>query len=351
MRKKQVEKWVNKFNILPARAFAICMGSWGVVEMLGNWSIKPFAGNFFAFALTVLLIIVATEFIIYHFRVEKSNGNLIDAITDEAEKMLEEGRNEEILRRRSNFSRSLWVEGKPNERIKLGEIAKEAAIRLGDIKAQTEILIDDLGWTLVSVQKYKEAKEYLAHGLICAISINDNYLAAKAKRHLAGISLEGKDFTTAKALMQEAEIFANKIDTEKKKNEMLAGIYYGLSVIFLQEKNSQQALTYAEETEKLRQLVGDQTRFVKIYSLKGTIYEALGNKNLAEENFIKGLEISSKIGRTDEVIRNHLGLARIAKAKNDEKKYTLHLVKAGELLKKTPVPFKIDEKEIELIQI
>ena len=351
MNKARVTKAFQRINVLPARAFAIFMGVWGVIEALGNWSIKPYDNNFLGFILTVIILVLVTEFAIYYFKIEKSRGNLIDALTDEAERMLDEKRYDEILRRRNILSRTLWVEGKPNERIKLGEIAKEAAIRTGDIKTQTEILIDDLGWTLVSVQRYKEAKEYLEHGLNSAISIKDNYLAAKANRHLAGILLEAKSFQQAKEKMQNAEAFAQQITDEKKKNEMLAGIYYGLSVILLQEKNTQKALEYAEESEKLRISIDDQTRYVKIYSLKGTIYEAQGNKNLAEENFIKGLEVSTKLRRTDEMIRNHLGLARIAKSRNDEKRHDQHVNIAEDLLKKTPIPFKIDEKEISLIQI
>lgn len=351
MDKEKLKHLLRRLNVFPARALSIFLATWGVIEALNYWSIKPFEDNFLAFILLVFLIITIVEFSIYYLNSSSARGILVEALIEEAGLMLAEKRYGEILRRREMFSRSLWIEGKPTERIRLGEIAKEAAIRTNDIRAKTEILIDDLGWTLVSVERFAEADEYLRHGLDSAISINDCYLAAKANRHLGGIHLEAKDFATAKARMQSAEAFAKNIESEPKRNEMLAGIYYGMAVIALHEHDLETAAKYADKTEGLRLAVGDSTRYVKVFSLKGSIHEAWGQRNLAEENFLKGLEVSLNIGRRDEIIRNRLGLARIAKSRNDESKYLEHFNSAQTLLKTTPIPFKIDEKEISLIKL
>jgi tetratricopeptide (TPR) repeat protein len=249
----------------------------------------------------------------------------------------------------------LWIEGKPYARLELGEIAKNTAMNLQDNNKLAEIYIDDLGWTYVSIERYEEAKTMLENGLQCAekISNNDNknYWCAKANRHLAGIEIENKDYSAADKLINEAEQFANQIVEQTKKDEMLAGVYYGRSIRYLKDnqnvQNVDKALIYADKSQNLRR-GGEKNRLVKIYSLKGSIYEAKNDKIKAEEQYFNGLQIAKELNRTDEIIRNHLGLARIVRSENDK---IQHIKNANKLLKNTPVPFIIDEKEMKLIKL
>ena len=309
---------------------------------------------FIILVLSVLLLVIITWGIIFFFKEDKND---IKATIKKAKKMLEEERYEDILilRKKEKWSRSLWVEGKPYARLELGGIAKTAAINLQDYKNLTEIYIDDLGWTFVSVGKYGEAKTNLQRGLECAEKIQDNddkyYWLAKAKRHLAGIEVENEEYSKSDALMNESISFANNIKDEQRKNEMLAGIYYGQSIRFLKagpkdRDNIGKSLKYAKDSEALRK-VGEETRSVKIYSLKGNIYEAKGDKPKAEEQYRIGLKQSKELKRTDEFIKNSLGLARIL---NNEKEKKQLLKKAKELLSETPVPYIIDEQEMRLIK-
>ncbi|GHV23063.1 hypothetical protein AGMMS49959_15090 [Planctomycetales bacterium] len=310
--------------------------------------------NIIILVLVDALIILISFIIIYFIKKDKDD---IDSTIKKAKKILSEGRNEDILtlRKKENWSRSLWLEGKPYARLELGEIAKRAAINIPDRKNLAEIYIDDLGWTSVSLEKYSNAKDFLQQGLKCAEQIQDNddkyYWSAKAKRHVAGIEVECRNYNEAEKLMEMATSYCNRIVNEQKKNEMLAGIYYGQSIIFLKASNDKKenleiALDYAEKSEMLRK-GGDKTRLVKIHSLKGNIYEAKNDKVNAEEQYRKGLE-ESRDRRIDEIIKNYLGLARIIE-NNDEKRQCIKSAK--KLLDKTPVPYLIDEKEMKLIQI
>jgi len=351
--------WWNKIDkTYPKAIYWVAAGVWFIVGSLPLFGYsEPFKDirNFIILALGVFLLILITCFLIYIFR---ENKNDIDATIKKAKKMLAENRNEDILilRKRENWSRSLWVEGKPYARLKLGRIAEIAAMNLESNKDLAEICIDDLGWTNASVERYETARKIITHGLEYAKKIEDNdekyYWLAKAKRHLAGIEIENKEFNKADSLTDEAALFANKIIEQQRKNEMLAGIYYGQSIRFLKasstdKSNIETSLKYAEDSEKLRKF-GEKTRFVKIYSLKGNIYEAKDDKHNAEKQYRKGLEQSRDLGRTDEIIKNSLGLARVL---DDEKEKKQHIKLANKLLDKTPVPYIIDEKEMRLIKL
>ena len=360
MNKKKLD-WLEKIDkTYPKAIYLVAGGVWFVVGALPYFGYsEPFKGevgvqNFIILILSMMLLAITTCIVIYFV---KKDRNDIDATIKKANKMLAEGRNKDILvlRKKENWSRSLWVEGKPYARLELGEIAKKAAINELDPKNLAEIYIDDLGWTYVSVERYKDAKETLEHGLQCAgkIQNNDdkNYWCAKAKRHLAGIEIEKAEYNEAEVLMNEAIQFANNIMEQQRKNEMLAGIYYGQSLRFLKDNKNKQnietALSYAEQSENLR-VNGELSRFVKIYSLKGNIYEAKNDMINAEEQYRNGLRISKDLKRTDEIIRNLLGLARVVES---EKEKQQHIKNANNLLKKTPVPFRIDEREMKLIKL
>jgi len=320
--------------------------TWGIVKALPLFGYPaPFEDmqNIMIFALSVLLCTTISCFVVY---VIVNNDDGIVDIIEKLNKMLEEGRYKDILilRKKWDWSRSLWIEGKPYARLEIGEIAKKAAINLQDNKNLASIYIDDLGWTSVTIERYEDAKKFLVQGLRYAEMIHDNddkyYWIAKAKRHLAGIELENMEYNNVDDLLNEAVSFANKISDEQRKNEMFAGIYHAQSVRFLKDssnnkENIDTALAYAKKSELLGQK-GESTRFIKIYSLKGNIYEAMNDKISAEEQYRTGLQKSEELKRVDEIIKNHLGLASVLESETEKLQ---HKKIARKLLKRTPVPY------------
>src|SRR5207245_4335543 len=61
------------------------------------------------------------------------------------------------------------------------------------------------------------------------------------------------------------------------KMEMLAGVSYGRAVIAHLEGKLEEALTWLEQSEKLRKALGDPSRAVRVYAVKGKILEARGD--------------------------------------------------------------------------
>lgn len=244
-----------------------------------------------------------------------------------------------ILRRRSDFSRSLWVEGKVGERFELGKIAEMAAVQVGDKEAQVAALIDDLGWSSIQLGKYKDAKRYLEHGLNIAKSELFPYWIAKGHRHLAGLNFNKEKYEDAEAHLLESINSAENILDAKVKNELLAGSYYGYALFLVQQKDYEKALEYALDSEKLRKECSDQSREVRIYSLKGKIQEKLDRSEEALDSFRIGFEESSKLGRIDEIVKNARGLARIYQYLDERDESVSFQRIADELLKKHPLPF------------
>jgi|GEM_PF-5250272 len=356
--KKLIEKIKQIDVAYPRIAYVVVSIAWTIVGALPYFGYPtPFQDLKVVIILVLLIVlfIIISWFVLYLIKERKDN---IDTTILEARKMLINCKYTEILtlRKTGDWSRSLWVEGRPYARYELGNIAKNAAINLQDDLTLASIYIDDLGWTLVSLKKYDEAKNYINAGLNLAKKTDDNYLVAKAKRHLAGIALEARDYSSARQLICDAEEFAKKIQNEVKRNEMLAGIYYALSMHFLKESKEnkadhplEKAEDYANKSENLRRN-GDRTYAVKTYALKGVISEAKNDYVKAEEEYSRGLKLAKALGRNDETIRNLLGLARIAKKNGDIGAYKAHRKSAEKLLKKTPITFIIDENEMELIR-
>ena len=320
---------------------------------------EPFKGmegikNFIILLLAVALLIVATWFIIFYYRAINNNNSI-----KKARKLLTNKKYEDVLTliEANDLSRSLWIEGKLDDRITLGKIAERAAMNLKRDVVLASIYIDDLGWTYVSRKEYDEAIRCIEKGKEIADNEMNYYLVAKAHRHLAGIAIETRKYDVAEARLKDAESAASGLFDETKKNEMLSGIFYGKALNLLKEcrtRNSNdmliKAMKYAEKSDELIKN-GDKTRMVKNYALKGNIYEAKNDRSKAKNEYTDGLDMSKRLGRVDEIIKNHLGLARIAKLENDTKTCKKHEKSAKKLLNKTPPPYLIDEKEMELIRI
>lgn len=334
----------NSFHII-SRFIGVATILWLFEQVLNHYNFAFLKGNFLAFISITINLWLIFEVINYLLSKKGENKNLSTSLMNELETLYRNGNYEAILRHRQNFSRILWIEGRPKDRIRLGEIADDSAVKLKDKLAQISILIDDLGWSLASMHEFESAISYLQHGLKIAEQEGEKYWIAKAHRHLAGINVEANNIDKSIDELKKAESAASEIEVKKLKDEMLAGIYYGFAIAYLKKDLPEDALVYAELSENLRLEGGDRSRIVKILSLKGKIYEQLNDQNSAKDFYRQGLSEAKKIGRIDEVIRNHMGLSRVFELLGDKQESHNHLDEAKELSKNTPVPFEIDEKE------
>lgn len=255
----------------------------------------------------------------------------------ELRKLYANGDYARILRYREAFSRTLWLERNLAERVRLGTYAEDAAIQLGNRSAQAAALIDDLGWTHVALGDYTTARRHITHGRTVASDEGDPYWQAKSERHLAGIAVRKEKYAEANAHLEQANHFAAAIAEAIVRDEMIAGIEYGLAECAHYSHEYPKALAHLETSERLRKQVGDPTRAVRTHSLKGRILMKLERTAEAKDSFRRGLRDAREVGRRDEQIFNLLGLARIAALEGRDVQSVAYRREAGTLQESVPV--------------
>jgi tetratricopeptide (TPR) repeat protein len=268
----------------------------------------------------------------------------IAGITEYVRDLSNRGRDHHVLRLRHALSRHLWVEGLLRARIALGEAAEKSAAKLGAEQEQMAALIDDLGWTLVATEDYQRATEKIAHGLRIAERTDSQYWIAKAHRHLSGIAAIRRDFQSVEQHMTTSEIAAKRIPDSRERSEMIAGIAYARAVALMFEGRFKDALTMADTSADERRTVGDPTRVVRSFALKGKILLKIGDsasRSEAKSMFLRGLEDSERIGRRDEIIRNLNGLAVVAELDKDTALASEYRDRARKFTLETPVPYEL----------
>lgn len=297
----------------------------------------------------------ARSFLVESYTVASSRGTQRSPPCDFGQSLLAElatlvkqERYDTILRYRETFSRFLWVEGRLKERIALGRIAEDAAARLGKRESQVAALLDDIGWSLLSLRQFKRARQSILHGLQLADNLKNTYWSAKGHRHLAGLHLEEKHYKQAYAELDSAAQLARRVSERKQRIEMLAGIAYGRALTALEQGDLKKSLAYLKRSEELREELGDPSRTVRIYAIKAKIAEARGDISSAKDLYRAGLEDARRIGRKDEMIRNHLGLARVYGLERDFGKAQKHRNEAHEMLAVTPVPYEPGESDADI---
>lgn len=256
-----------------------------------------------------------------------------------------------VMRLHSALSRYLWVEGLLNARVALGEAAEAAASELNDQEGQLSALVDDLGWTLVAKKEYQKATEKIEFGKHLAQRWSRPYWIAKAHRHLAGIAVILRKFEDADSHLRDAEnALAGMSENDTEKQAMLAGVEYARAINDLMRGQYDAALQHIEKSDELRLEGGDPTRIVRSFALRGKILLAkndLISIGEAKNQFRQGLARATDLGRRDEIIRNHNGLARIAVLEKDEETAKYHRKRSQELSRDTPVPYEIEDEQEE----
>lgn len=267
-----------------------------------------------------------------------------DAIVDYAAGLNHQNHFGHFFRVYDAFSRHLWLEGRLETRVKLGKCAEEAAARAGDDARLIQVLIDDLGWTNVALRRYDAAKDAIRRGVEKANALGLSFWAAKGLRHLAGIATLEHNHDESLKLLAESEGIAAALSDSGKRAEMLTGIEYAKATTLLRQRKPSEALASIERFSTLVSQSGDKTRHVRVFAIKGQAYLLANKWSDAKEAFIKGLKAAEEMGRADEVIRNHRGLAECYRHFSDNDQMARHVAKAEKLESETPVPFEIEAK-------
>jgi tetratricopeptide (TPR) repeat protein len=270
----------------------------------------------------------------------KAYPPLTDVLIAEVEDLLESGDYPVVVRYAQTFSRFLFLQGELEIRARLGEAAESAASRLEDHQAQAAALIDDIGWSLVVLQRWAEAERHIKHGLDVADAAGLLYWQAKACRHLSGLALERGDLAMADHWVERARSVADDIPAQDDRSEMTAGIEYASALVYYAKKDYEAAQSALGKSEGLRREAGDYSRTVKVRAMFGKIFEGQGKFNLAYDQYRRGLDEARAVGRKDEQIRNMLGLARVMMQNSQVAESKALELEAREMSSTTPIPYE-----------
>jgi len=262
---------------------------------------------------------------------------MVDSLKQELRNFLSRKEFNDVERFGGAISRVLWLCGEYKSRVELGKMVFEAATHLNHHNTRAKVLIDDIGWTYITLDKKDLAIQNISKGIELA---QDNALwklVVKGHRHLAGIHMLNtaveKNRTEALRNLGLASNTIEKINGPQIVGEMSAGIEYAYSEYYYQTGDHPQALTRCKKARSDYNKSNDSEREVKTFSQMGKIFLAEREYENAKHEFMIGLGKAESTGRYEEIIKNHMGLFICYDAENDPTNSRAHFIKCEEYLR------------------
>ena len=249
------------------------------------------------FIISMMVIIVFCAIASVAFAKNYHHFDLIDTIKDEQKR----GNWVEVVRLGFPLSRPLWLSGRLETRVEIGEIIKTAVCSVnGSIKILdrtfdatyilSSVLIDDLGWTRFSMGQTEKAVSSIKEGIDVAKENQHWDIAIKGCRHLCGISLDINDEQLFWNMRSEIEKMIVHIKDEKKKKEIDASLDYSLAKLCRKQLKFDEALLLANSAKEKYESLNDYERVIKVFHLLGSINKDSGNYVSAEIIYLQGME-------------------------------------------------------------
>ena len=198
------------------------------------------------------------------------------------------------------------------ERVRLGMIALENAILLGDSRAIADIQYS-LGWTLTRQGRFEEAKDMLNASFQGFMESQQEKNAVWSLITLAKMMVMQGDLEEARAIVKKAtELAKGEYDSAKP------GLLTTRGRIELADGNIELARTYLQDaleaTKKKGSGLSISTRLIDL----GQVALAQNDIVEAEYYFQQGLESSKEYSRQDNIAQANLGMARVCLFKGNK---------------------------------
>lgn len=321
-----------RFGVAMGSALAASVAVLQLIVWIFDWN--PLAGSGFLGAGTLILICAFSSllYVLGYFyqhvshadrptlspsQEEEEDKHLTATLLDELEAAFEDRRWEEVIKIGSVLSRPLWTTGKYMLRTQVGKLVEAASAYSDHPAQQARALVDDLGWTKFILGEAEEAKRNISHGIELAEGCGDYYLVQKAYRHLSGIALETGHLQDAITYYTRAEEFAEKLPDDVSKQEVFAGLRVNLALIRMKSGNWGDALKELEAAQVIYQTIADRDRAVKLFHFIGDVLFELGRLSAAKDVYREGLGASRLESRKDGILKNNIGLAKVALQEGD----------------------------------
>lgn len=222
----------------------------------------------------------------------------------------------EVIRIGEALSRPLFESGSFSTRLKIGRVVEEAAARSERKDKQVSALIDSVGWSLVELGRYEEAKRPIIHGMELSRETGNAFYEAKGLRHLGVIERRTRNYTEAEKYYKKSLAVADQISDENEKEVMIAGLNYALASLYYYMDDLDKADEYIELSISCFEKLNDEYRLNMSLVTKGDIQFKRGLNDKARDTYRKVLRLADRNTEKLQASRSCLGLAEIYMADN-----------------------------------
>jgi tetratricopeptide (TPR) repeat protein len=224
--------------------------------------------------------------------------------------------------------------GKTEEANDMLQDALSKAKELGDNSIISSIEIN-LGWALLNLKRYKQAKEHLDNGLRIAQDINLPSQIAEANKFLSDLAIAQNDYESALDYYKKSESFDKEIANVRN-------LRYVNDIImrYESEKSTKELKKLSDEHDEVKQeLVKNRTRLlisgIAIALLAGILYILYRQYQLKNEKKLLTLEQSMLRSQMNpHFLFNSLNSIKLYIINNEQKNAVHYLNKFSKLIRK-----------------
>lgn len=253
----------------------------------------------------------------------------------------------EVIRIGEALSRPLFESGSFSTRLKIGRVVEEAAARSERKDKQMSALIDSVGWSLVELGRYDEAKRPINHGMELSRETGNAFYEAKGLRHLGVIERRTRNYSEAEQYYMKSLAAAEKISDANEKEVMVAGLNYALASLYFYMGELDKADEYIERSISCFESLSDEYRLNMSLVTKGDIQFKRGQNDKARDTYRRVLRLADRNTEKLQVSRSCLGLAEIymADSRWDEAREMVSMLEQIDLKE-----FKAENERLEAVR-
>jgi tetratricopeptide (TPR) repeat protein len=307
-------------------AFAGSLGfEWLLVEVYSyfrlQWFPQPTTNSLWATIVVLLSAAIAMGAacvrLLLHPAAPAQMPTFEQSLVDALSTALRERNYADVIRIGVALTRPLFEEGRFSTRLKIGKVVEEAAALSGRKDVQVVALIDSIGWSLVEIGRYEEAKRHIEHGISLSEETDQIFYRAKGQRHLGVILRRTGDFEGARKFYEASLATAGLVPDGRERNELVAGLHYAFASLYYYTTDYSKAMEFIDKAIAAFSTLNDEYRLNMSYVLKGDLQFKLSQKEKALDTFRMVLQRADRNTEKLQVVRSGLGLAEVYVSEHD----------------------------------
>ncbi|MFT6422631.1 MAG: tetratricopeptide (TPR) repeat protein [Thalassolituus sp.] len=317
---------IRKNSTLPivfAGVFVAAFGSlWGAVEAYSYFELTWFSETTTKALVALILILLAINIGLVAVTIKvvvprkKIYGSLSEHTFDQSliktlGSAIKNKNYTEAIRIGVALNRPLFEAGNFVTRLKIGRIVEEAAALTGRKEVQIVALIDSIGWSLVELGEYAEAKRIIEHGIEICHEISDDFYEAKGYRHLGVIARRSEKYKEANKYYKKSMEYAEKLEDKHDKEVLIAGLQYAFASLYYFTNDFDSASLYIDKAIKCFELLNDEYRHNMSLVMKGDIAYQQERYDDAKDIYRSVLRQADRNTEKLQFVRSCLGLAEV----------------------------------------